>query len=83
MPDQLRLLAVTAHPDDESLGLGGLLARYAREGVETSLVTATRGQRGRFGAPDPPTRRGRRPRRSAGCAKESCARRPGCSASGT
>jgi len=52
--DSLNLLAVTAHPDDESLGLGGLLARYASEGVRTSLVTATRGQRGRFGAPDAP-----------------------------
>ena len=46
----LRLLAVLAHPDDESLGFGGTLARYAAEGVETYLVTATRGERGRFGA---------------------------------
>ena len=42
-----RLLAVLAHPDDESLGFGGTLARYADEGVETFLVTATRGERGR------------------------------------
>jgi LmbE family N-acetylglucosaminyl deacetylase len=48
----LKLLAVVAHPDDESLALGGILARYAAEGVETSLVTATRGQRGWFGPPD-------------------------------
>lgn len=48
MPDPLRLMAVLAHPDDESLGVGGTLARYAREGVETYLVTATRGERGRF-----------------------------------
>jgi LmbE family N-acetylglucosaminyl deacetylase len=40
---------VTAHPDDESLGFGGTLARYAAEGVEVSLVVATRGERGRFG----------------------------------
>ena len=40
-------MAVLAHPDDESLGVGGTLARYAREGVATHLVTATRGQRGR------------------------------------
>ena len=44
-----RLLAVLAHPDDESLGNGGMLAKYAAEGVETYLVTATRGQRGWFG----------------------------------
>lgn len=46
----LKLLAVLAHPDDESLGFGGTLAKYASEGVETYLVTATRGERGRFGS---------------------------------
>jgi LmbE family N-acetylglucosaminyl deacetylase len=45
----LRLMCVLAHPDDESLGTGGTLAKYAAEGVETFLVTATRGERGRFG----------------------------------
>lgn len=49
MSDSLKLLCVTAHPDDESLGIGGALARYASEGIETYLVTATRGERGRFG----------------------------------
>ena len=44
----LRLLAVLAHPDDEALGCGGVLAKYAQQGVETSLVTATLGDRGRF-----------------------------------
>src|SRR5437867_5470062 len=44
----LRLMAVLAHPDDESLGAGGTLARYAAEGVETTVVTATRGERGRY-----------------------------------
>jgi LmbE family N-acetylglucosaminyl deacetylase len=44
----LRLMAVLAHPDDESLGFGGTLAKYASEGVETFLVTATRGQSGRY-----------------------------------
>src|SRR5262245_41449743 len=42
-------MCVLAHPDDESLGTGGTLAKYAAEGVETYLVTATRGERGRFG----------------------------------
>ena len=44
----LRLMAVLAHPDDESLGLGGTLAKYASEGVEVYLVTATRGDGGRY-----------------------------------
>ena len=48
MTEPLRLLAVLAHPDDESLGIGGTLAKYAAEGVETFLVTATLGERGRF-----------------------------------
>jgi LmbE family N-acetylglucosaminyl deacetylase len=47
-PRPLRLMAILAHPDDESLGLGGMLARYAAEGVEVTVVTATRGERGRF-----------------------------------
>jgi LmbE family N-acetylglucosaminyl deacetylase len=46
--ETLRLLAILAHPDDESLGFGGLLAKCAAEGVETALVTATHGQAGRF-----------------------------------
>src|SRR5437899_918759 len=46
--NRLRLMAVLAHPDDESLGLGGILAKYASEGVETFVITATRGERGRY-----------------------------------
>ena len=30
----LTLMGVLAHPDDESLGIGGALARYAAEGVD-------------------------------------------------
>lgn len=45
----LKLLGILAHPDDESLGFGGTFAKYAVEGIETYLVTATRGERGRFG----------------------------------
>ncbi len=48
----LKLMAILAHPDDESLGFGGILAKYAAEGVETYLVTATRGERGWFGPPE-------------------------------
>lgn len=42
-------MAVLAHPDDESFGIGGAFAKYADEGIETYLVVATRGERGRFG----------------------------------
>jgi LmbE family N-acetylglucosaminyl deacetylase len=51
MNGPLKLMCVLAHPDDESLGTGGTLARYAAEGIETYLVTATRGERGWFGDP--------------------------------
>jgi LmbE family N-acetylglucosaminyl deacetylase len=47
-PASLRLVCVLAHPDDETLGLGGSLARYSAEGIETYVVTATRGQAGRY-----------------------------------
>jgi LmbE family N-acetylglucosaminyl deacetylase len=46
MSDRLKLICVLAHPDDESMGVGGTLARCAAEGIETYLVTATRGQHG-------------------------------------
>lgn len=45
----LRLMCVLAHPDDESLATGGILAKYAASGVQTHLVMATRGERGWFG----------------------------------
>jgi LmbE family N-acetylglucosaminyl deacetylase len=41
-------MAVLAHPDDESLGMGGTLAKYASEGVDVFLLTATRGDGGRY-----------------------------------
>lgn len=43
-----RLMAVLAHPDDECLGVGGTLAKYASEGVDVFLLTATRGDNGRY-----------------------------------
>ncbi|HCI82942.1 MAG TPA: hypothetical protein DHW02_24995 [Ktedonobacter sp.] len=49
MTQPLKLMCILAHPDDESLGTGGILAKYAAEGIETYLVTATRGERGWFG----------------------------------
>ena len=49
MTQPLKLMCILAHPDDESLGTGGILAKYAAEGIETYLVTATRGERGWYG----------------------------------
>jgi len=40
------LLAVLAHPDDESYGMGGTLARYASEGVDVHVAIATDGAAG-------------------------------------
>jgi len=44
--NKLSLMAVLAHPDDESFGMGGTLAKYASEGVDVYLVCATRGEVG-------------------------------------
>ncbi|WP_184028804.1 PIG-L deacetylase family protein [Deinococcus budaensis] len=41
------LLAVFAHPDDETLRCGGTLARYAQLGVRVTLVCLTRGEAGK------------------------------------
>lgn len=41
-----RLLICFAHPDDESFGLGGVIAKYVAEGVEVSLICATSGDVG-------------------------------------
>lgn len=40
------ILAVLAHPDDESFGMGGTLALYAQKGYEVHLVCATLGEAG-------------------------------------
>lgn len=44
--DLTTLLAVHAHPDDETLSNGGLLARTAAAGLATTVVTLTRGEQG-------------------------------------
>jgi LmbE family N-acetylglucosaminyl deacetylase len=46
MPDPLTLMAVHAHPDDESSSTGGVLALYARENIRTVVVTCTNGELG-------------------------------------
>ena len=42
----LTLLCVHPHPDDEAIACGGVLARYADEGVATHVVTCTGGEAG-------------------------------------
>lgn len=44
--NEKRLLAVLAHPDDESFGPGGTLAKYAGEGVEVHIAICTDGAAG-------------------------------------
>jgi LmbE family N-acetylglucosaminyl deacetylase len=41
-----KILAVLAHPDDESFGMGGTLALYAQKGYEVHLICATLGEAG-------------------------------------
>ena len=64
MPDEpLTLMAVHAHPDDEGSTTGGVLARYADEGVRTVLVTCTNGELGDGpGGPSPESPATTRPR---------------------
>jgi LmbE family N-acetylglucosaminyl deacetylase len=45
------LLAIFAHPDDESYRMGGLLTLLAQRGVRVHVVTATRGESGSTGQP--------------------------------
>jgi LmbE family N-acetylglucosaminyl deacetylase len=46
MNTELSLMVVHAHPDDESIGTGGILAKYSAEGIRTILVYSTRGEVG-------------------------------------
>src|SRR6059058_1441453 len=45
------LLVVMAHPDDESMGAGGLILRHTRNGIATNLICATYGEAGWMGKP--------------------------------
>jgi N-acetyl-1-D-myo-inositol-2-amino-2-deoxy-alpha-D-glucopyranoside deacetylase len=47
-----RLLLVHAHPDDESIGTGATMAKYAAEGAGVTLVTCTGGERGEILVPE-------------------------------
>lgn len=47
-----RILLVHAHPDDEVIGTGATMAKYADEGVHVTLVTCTAGEEGEVLVPD-------------------------------
>jgi LmbE family N-acetylglucosaminyl deacetylase len=46
LAEQLRLMAVHAHPDDESSKGAATMAKYVAEGVDVLVVTCTGGERG-------------------------------------
>ncbi|GAA3129334.1 N-acetyl-1-D-myo-inositol-2-amino-2-deoxy-alpha-D -glucopyranoside deacetylase [Planomonospora alba] len=47
-----RLLLVHAHPDDETIGTGATMAKYAAEGAHVTLVTCTLGEEGEVIPPE-------------------------------
>lgn len=51
-PARRCILAVFAHPDDETSAAAGTFTKYARKGVEIHVVTATRGELGDLGTGD-------------------------------
>ena len=52
MPARPSLLTVHAHPDDESIGTGGIMARYSRAGVRVTCVICTGGEEGEIVVPE-------------------------------
>jgi N-acetyl-1-D-myo-inositol-2-amino-2-deoxy-alpha-D-glucopyranoside deacetylase len=52
MTSDRRLLVVHAHPDDETIGTGVTMAKYAAEGAQVTLVTCTLGEEGEVLVPD-------------------------------
>ncbi len=51
MTEKLTLVAIFAHPDDEAFGAGGTLAKYAQQGVDVHVITATLGEAGQIANP--------------------------------
>ncbi|HEY7827455.1 MAG TPA: PIG-L family deacetylase, partial [Candidatus Limnocylindrales bacterium] len=49
---RLTLMTVHAHPDDETIGTGGSMAKAVTEGHRVVLVTGTRGELGEIVVPD-------------------------------
>jgi len=56
MEQSRSILAIFAHPDDETFGPGGTIAKYARSGYPVFLATATKGEAGMLGDPPIATR---------------------------
>jgi N-acetyl-1-D-myo-inositol-2-amino-2-deoxy-alpha-D-glucopyranoside deacetylase len=52
VPPRLTLMTVHAHPDDETIGTGGLMAKAVAEGHRVVLVTCTRGELGEIVVPE-------------------------------
>ncbi|KPK23766.1 MAG: hypothetical protein AMK69_17510 [Nitrospira bacterium SG8_3] len=50
--NKFTLMAVHAHPDDESIGTGGILAKYSAEGIKTVVVLGTKGELGEIQNPE-------------------------------
>jgi mycothiol conjugate amidase Mca len=50
--DRLTLLTVHAHPDDETIASGGVMARYAAEGIRVACLTCTGGEEGEIVVPE-------------------------------
>ena len=46
-----RLLLVHAHPDDETIGTGAVMAKYVAEGADVTLITCTLGEEGEILVP--------------------------------
>ncbi len=49
--NQRRLMTIFAHPDDESFGVAGTIARARRTGRQVAIVCATRGEEGQISDP--------------------------------
>jgi LmbE family N-acetylglucosaminyl deacetylase len=52
MPETHTLMTVHAHPDDETISTGGVMARYSRAGHRVVCVTCTGGEHGEIVVPD-------------------------------
>lgn len=53
LPPWATVLAVVAHPDDESFGLGAILDGFVQAGATVSVLCLTQGEASRIGAPGP------------------------------